>query len=424
MMTGRNLHELGLMNGTLLRLLDEIGGDRARPPRRRRRRWTTSPRTTRRCCWAPTTPSSGCPRGGRAAAARLRLLGPPRPGDRAAGGGDRRPPGRRGVLPAPRDALHRGHARPAGHGHRRHAARWSRGRCGPPDTGRRHGRLGERLARSVGGPAAVGSAGRQPAALVETVAPVARAAARTRACGPSASASRCRGRRARPGPRGVTRAAPGGVAGDPVQVGGLHRVREGVDRVSGPDPPAGQRDLLVDRRRRPGPGSRGRGDGAGDQRAGWRPTATGPRTTAKAEREHRERRRHRRQRAQRRAAAPAPARPERPGRTCSQTPLRSALIVGRPARRPRTTPTAPAARATAARRSAARRPASTRSSGELSDSGPHMPSPALGGEVGQHPVVVGDRAQPAPASGTARARRRRRRRPPAAARGGRARAAR
>jgi exodeoxyribonuclease V alpha subunit len=27
MMTGRNLHELGLMNGTLLRLLDEIGGD-------------------------------------------------------------------------------------------------------------------------------------------------------------------------------------------------------------------------------------------------------------------------------------------------------------------------------------------------------------------------------------------------------------
>jgi exodeoxyribonuclease V alpha subunit len=28
MMTGRNLHELGLMNGTLLRLLDEIGGER------------------------------------------------------------------------------------------------------------------------------------------------------------------------------------------------------------------------------------------------------------------------------------------------------------------------------------------------------------------------------------------------------------
>ena len=27
MMTGRNLHELGLMNGTLLRLLDEVGGD-------------------------------------------------------------------------------------------------------------------------------------------------------------------------------------------------------------------------------------------------------------------------------------------------------------------------------------------------------------------------------------------------------------
>ena len=27
MMTGRNLHELGLMNGTLLRLLDEVSGD-------------------------------------------------------------------------------------------------------------------------------------------------------------------------------------------------------------------------------------------------------------------------------------------------------------------------------------------------------------------------------------------------------------
>ncbi len=30
MMTGRNLHELGLMNGTLLRLLDEVGGERRR----------------------------------------------------------------------------------------------------------------------------------------------------------------------------------------------------------------------------------------------------------------------------------------------------------------------------------------------------------------------------------------------------------
>ena len=28
MMTGRNLHELGLMNGTLLRLLDEVGATR------------------------------------------------------------------------------------------------------------------------------------------------------------------------------------------------------------------------------------------------------------------------------------------------------------------------------------------------------------------------------------------------------------
>ena len=30
MMTGRNLHELGLMNGTLLRLLDEVSGDGGR----------------------------------------------------------------------------------------------------------------------------------------------------------------------------------------------------------------------------------------------------------------------------------------------------------------------------------------------------------------------------------------------------------
>ncbi len=35
MMTGRNLHDLGLMNGTLLRLLDEVGGGgRGRRPRR------------------------------------------------------------------------------------------------------------------------------------------------------------------------------------------------------------------------------------------------------------------------------------------------------------------------------------------------------------------------------------------------------
>ena len=50
MMTGRNLHELGLMNGTLLRLLDEIGGEGAR-----------TRTTTRRSSSAPTTArSSGC----------------------------------------------------------------------------------------------------------------------------------------------------------------------------------------------------------------------------------------------------------------------------------------------------------------------------------------------------------------------------
>ena len=34
MMTGRNLHDLGLMNGTLLRLLDETGGSDGAPDSR------------------------------------------------------------------------------------------------------------------------------------------------------------------------------------------------------------------------------------------------------------------------------------------------------------------------------------------------------------------------------------------------------
>ena len=53
-------------------------------------------------------PRAGAARGGGAgAAARLRLLGAPRPGHRAAGGRADRPPGRGRVLPAARDALHR-----------------------------------------------------------------------------------------------------------------------------------------------------------------------------------------------------------------------------------------------------------------------------------------------------------------------------
>ena len=35
MMTGRNLHELGLMNGTLLRLVDEVAGAPTAPTTRR-----------------------------------------------------------------------------------------------------------------------------------------------------------------------------------------------------------------------------------------------------------------------------------------------------------------------------------------------------------------------------------------------------
>ena len=106
-MTGRNLHELGLMNGTLLRLLDETGGGA----------------------------------GGEAA---LLLSGdesifrlPPEESEslRLAyacsvhrGQGIELPiamivahPGGRRLLPAPRDALHRGHARQARDRDRRHA---------------------------------------------------------------------------------------------------------------------------------------------------------------------------------------------------------------------------------------------------------------------------------------------------------------
>ena len=54
MMTGRNLHELGLMNGTLLRLLDEVVGigrrrRRADPGRRGRRSSGSRPRSPTGC---------------------------------------------------------------------------------------------------------------------------------------------------------------------------------------------------------------------------------------------------------------------------------------------------------------------------------------------------------------------------------------
>ena len=135
MMTGRNLHDLGLMNGTLLRLLDEIAA--------------AATATMRRCCSAARTSSSACRPRRRSTAARLRLLGAPGPGDRAAGRGDRRASGRRRLLPAPGDALHRDHAREARDGDRRFPdviARAAR----TPDTGSRHGRLEARLRELAG----------------------------------------------------------------------------------------------------------------------------------------------------------------------------------------------------------------------------------------------------------------------------------
>ena len=103
MMTGRNLHELGLMNGTLLRLIDET--DEAGAAARGRQRVSLP---------APA-------RGVGSARAGIRLLGSPRPGNRAPGRGDRRPPGRGRVLPAARDAVHSRHAREARNRYRRHA---------------------------------------------------------------------------------------------------------------------------------------------------------------------------------------------------------------------------------------------------------------------------------------------------------------
>ena len=71
MMTGRNLHELGLMNGTLLRLLDEVtGGNRVR--RLTSRRSLLAEPTTRRCSGSrPRRPTrSGSPTRARCTAGR------------------------------------------------------------------------------------------------------------------------------------------------------------------------------------------------------------------------------------------------------------------------------------------------------------------------------------------------------------------
>ena len=125
MMTGRNLHELGLMNGTLLRLLDEVSGSdddesRADP----RRGGDDLP-----------TPAGGV----RTLASRLRLLGPPWAGDRAPGCGDRRSPRRRRFF-LRREMLYtavtRAKIATVIVGTRTVIARAAR----TPDTGRRHSR--------------------------------------------------------------------------------------------------------------------------------------------------------------------------------------------------------------------------------------------------------------------------------------------
>ena len=127
MLSGRNLHDLGLMNGTILRLLEydedaealtvEADGVLIRLPEDE----------------APQAP------------ARLRLLGPQGPGDRAAGRGRRRPPRRRRAVPAAGDALHGDDPRAAGDADRR-----------PP----RGGRARRRDARHVAPPLAAHSSPR------------------------------------------------------------------------------------------------------------------------------------------------------------------------------------------------------------------------------------------------------------------------
>ena len=127
MLSGRNLHELGLMNGTILRLLEHREDDEALARRGRRR--------DRRAARG----------GGAAAPARLRVLGPQGPGDRAAGRDRRRPPGRGRVLPAPRDALHGDDARADGDARSSASAPVVARAAATPDTSRRHSRLGARL---------------------------------------------------------------------------------------------------------------------------------------------------------------------------------------------------------------------------------------------------------------------------------------
>ncbi len=104
MMTGRNLHELGLMNGTLLRLLDEIpgadGDDAALLLRSDEQIFRLPPEEAAAC--GSATPARCI--AARASSCRSRSSSPTAV---------------RRVLPAARDALHGGHAGEAGDGDRR-----------------------------------------------------------------------------------------------------------------------------------------------------------------------------------------------------------------------------------------------------------------------------------------------------------------
>ena len=131
MMTGRNLHELGLMNGTLLRLLDEVSGSEDDESALILAAEDTIFRL-------PPEESE-----------RLRLAyacsvhrGQ---GIELPGRGDRRSPGRRCVLPAARDALHRRHASEDRDRDRRDA---QRDREGGTDT--RHGAQTQPAGRAAG----------------------------------------------------------------------------------------------------------------------------------------------------------------------------------------------------------------------------------------------------------------------------------
>ena len=128
MLSGRNLHDLGLMNGTILRLLEHNEDAEALVVEADGMR-------------SSQLPEDEAPRLQLAYACSIHK-----------GQGIELPvaiviahAGRRRVLPAPRDALHGDDPRAHGDADRRPAAVVARA-AATPDTSRRHSRLGARLA--------------------------------------------------------------------------------------------------------------------------------------------------------------------------------------------------------------------------------------------------------------------------------------